>query len=135
MIASLAKALRLAYEDFDNKLNHVVEINKYLKDKLSNLDVFINSNDKCVPHIVNISLNGIKSETMLHALEGYDIYVSTQTACSTGNYSKAVYAVVNDKDKASRSLRISISYLTTKEEIDEFIKAFSECLNKLSFGR
>ena len=131
LIASLAKALRLVYEDFDSKLNHVKELNEYLKDKLNNLDVFINSNDKCVPHIVNISLKGIKSETMLHALEGHDIYVSTQTACSTGNYSKAVYAVVRDEERAGKSLRISLSYLTTKEELDKFISVFSKLINEL----
>ena len=131
LIASLAKALRLAYDDFDNKLNHVKELNKYLKEKLSNLDVFINSNDKCVPHIVNISLKGIKSETMLHALEGHDIYVSTQTACSTGNYSKAVYAVVRDEERAGKSLRISLSYLTTKEELDKFVSVFSKLIDEL----
>ena len=135
LIASFAKALRLVYENFDEKYKHVKEIHDYLIDKLRNLDIYINSNSYCLPHIVNISLKNIKSEVMQHALEEYEIYISTQTACSTGNYSKAVYAVTNDKEKASRSLRISISYLTTKEEIDEFIRAFDECLNKLSFGR
>ena len=38
------------------------------------LDIFINSNDKCIPHIVNVSLKNIKSETMLHALEKEKIY-------------------------------------------------------------
>lgn len=135
LIASFAKALRLAYEDFDNKLKHVVELNKYLKDKLKDLDVYINSNNYCLPHIVNISLKNIKSEVMLHALEEHDIYISTQTACSTGNYSASVYAVTQDKDKASRSIRISLSYLTTKEEIDTFIKVFNDCIKKLDFGR
>ena len=72
---------------------------------------------------------------MLHALEEHDIYVSTQTACSTGNYSQAVYAVTLDKEKASRSIRISLSYLTTKEELDIFIDKFNECIKKLDFGR
>lgn len=135
LIASFAKALRLAYEDFDSKLKHVVELNKYLKDKLNDLDVYINSNDYCLPHIVNISLKNIKSEVMLHALEEHDIYISTQTACSTGNYSASVYAVTHDKEKASRSIRISLSYLTTKEEIDTFIRVFNECIKKLDFGR
>lgn len=135
LIASFAKALRLAYEDFDNKLKHVVELNKYLKDKLNELDVYINSNDYCLPHIVNVSLKNIKSEVMLHALEEHDIYISTQTACSTGNYSASVYAVTQDKEKASRSIRISLSYLTTKEEIDTFIKVFNDCIKKLDFGR
>ena len=72
---------------------------------------------------------------MLHALEEHDIYVSTQTACSTGNYSQAVYSVTRDKEKAGRSIRISLSYLTTKAEIDIFIEVFSECIKKLDFGR
>lgn len=135
LIASFAKALRLMYEDFDKKCNLVLEIHDYLLSKLSNLDVYINSNSKCLPNMVNISLKNIKSEVMLHALEEKDIYVSTQTACSSGNYSRAVFAVTGDKEKASRSMRISLSYLTTKKEIDEFIEAFSECIEKLNFRR
>ena len=133
LIASFAKALRLVYEDFDSKCLKVREVHDYLVDKLKDLDVYINSNEYCLPNMVNISLKNIKSEVMLHALEEKDIFVSTQTACSTGNYSNAVYAITHDKEKASSSMRISLSYLTTKEEIDEFIKAFSECIDKLSF--
>ncbi len=135
LIASFAKALRLAYENYEEKYNHVEEMNQYLMKKLKTLDIDINSNSYCIPHIVNISLRNIKSEVMLHALEEKDIFVSTQTACSTGNYSKAVYAVTHDKEKATTSMRISLSYLTTKEEIDQFVKAFGECIEQLSFRR
>ena len=135
LIASFAKALRLVYEDFDNKCRHVKEIHDYLIDKLQDVDVYINSNDNCLPNMVNISLKNIKSEVMLHALEEKDIYVSTQTACSTGNYSKAVYALTHDKDKSSSSMRISLSFLTTKEEIDIFVDALKEAIEKLNFRR
>ena len=135
LIASFAKALRLMYEDFDKKEKHVYEMKDYLLSKIKDLDIKINSNEYCLPNMVNISLNNIKSEVMLHALEEKDIYVSTQTACSTGNYSKAVYALTHDKDRASSSLRISLSYLTTKKEIDEFSLVLSECIDKLSFRR
>lgn len=135
LIASFAKALRLVYNDFDSKNQKVLDLHDYLIDKLSILDVFINSNRFCLPHIVNISLKNIKSEVMLHALEEKDIYVSTQTACSTNSYSKAVYAVVKDKDRASRSMRISLSYLTTYEELDLFIREFSVCIENLNFRR
>ena len=57
--------------------------------------------------------------------------VSTQTACSTGNYSASVYAVTRDKEKAARSMRISLSYLTTREEIDKFIESFGRNLDRL----
>ena len=135
LIASFAKALRLMYEDFNSKQKKVLEIHDYLLNKLKKIDIFINSNDVCLPNMVNISLKNIKSEVMLHALEEKDIYISTQTACSTGNYSKAVYAVCHDKDRASSSLRISISYLTTKEEIDYFCDCLEKCIDSLSFRR
>lgn len=132
LIASISKALRLAYEDLDKKNKHIKDIHDYLIDKLKELDVDINSNSNCINNVVNLSLKNIKSETMLHALELDDIYISTQTACSTGNYSKAVYAVTHDMDRSSSSIRISLSYLTTKEEIDIFIDSFKKNLDKLN---
>lgn len=132
LIVSLAKALRLSYEDFDIKYNKVRELHDYLITKLEEFDLFINSGDNCVPHIINISLKNIKSEVMLHALEEDDIYVSTQTACSSGGYSSALLAIFSDKDRASSSLRISLSYLTTKEELNKFLKSFTNNFNRLS---
>jgi cysteine desulfurase len=73
-----------------------------------------------------------KPETLQHALEEYDIYISTQSACSTNNpISKAVLEVTKDENKASHSIRISLSYLTTKEEINKFLEAFDKCYNSL----
>lgn len=137
LIVSLAKALRLAYENFDEKYEHVKELNNYLKEKLSHYDlVRINSNDYCIPHILNISVLNVKPETMQHALEEYDIYISTKTACSSKeNISRAVLALTNDKERAASSVRISLSYLTTKEECDEFLKAFDKCYKELTVLR
>lgn len=136
LIVSTAKALRLAYEDIDKKYNHVLELNKYLKKELSKIkNIHINSNDLCIPHILNLSVIGIKPETFLHALEEYDVYISTQTACSkSGSHSKSVYALTHDENIASSSIRISISYITTKEEIDKFIEIFKECKTKLTLA-
>ena len=132
LIASFAKALRLVYEDFQKKDNYIHELNSYFIDKLSKLDVSINSNKYCVPQVVNLSIKGIKPETMQHALEEYEIYISTQTACSTGDYSRAVYAVTHSKERASHSIRVSLSYKTTYEEIDDFIDVFSRLIIDLN---
>lgn len=131
LIVSISKALRLVYENFQEKYNHVEEMNKYLRERMSKMDIFVNSPEHAIPHILNFSLNGIKSETMLHALEGDDIFISTQTACSVGDYSRAVFAVTNSKDKASSSMRVSLSYLTTKEEIDKFITSLDKHIKEL----
>ena len=134
LIVSTSKALRLALNNIDEKEKYVLELNEYLQDKLKSYDkVTINSNDKCIPHILNISILGVKPETMLHALEKYDIYVSTKSACSKSDTkSETVFALTHNLSKAISSIRISISYLTTKEEIDEFIKYFDICYNELT---
>ena len=133
LIVSLSKALRLILEDLDKKYEKVLELNKYLKDNIKDLkDVYINSNDYSIPHMLNISALGIKPETMQHALEEDDIYVSTQSACSSGKgVSQAVLSITHDEKRASSSIRVSISYLTTKEEIDEFIKSFKKNVERL----
>ena len=131
LIVSISKALRLIYEDFENKQKSIKEVHDYLIDKLNKLDVDINSNSYSINQIVNFSLKNIKGEVMLHALEQDDIYVSTQTACATGDYSFSIYALTNDKNRARNSIRVSISHLTTKDEIDKFIDSLSKNIDSL----
>ncbi len=133
LIVSLSKALRLALTDLDKKYEKVLELNNYLKENIKDLDrVYINSNEYSIPHMLNISALGIKPETMQHALEEDDIYVSTQSACSSGKgISSAVLSITHDEERASSSIRVSISALTTKEEIDAFIKSYKKNIERL----
>lgn len=133
LIVSISKALRLATNNLKNKYDYVKDLNEYLKINLSKYkDVYINSNDKCIPHILNISIIGIKAETFMHALEKNDVYVSTKSACSDeDSLSESVLALTKDITKAKSSIRISLSYLTTKEEIDNFLKIFDKCYKEL----
>ena len=134
LIVSLAKALRLATFEIDKKYGYVEKLNKRIQDKLITYDkVYINSNEYSIPHILNISVLGVKPETLLHALEEYDIYISTQSACSVSNSaSKAVLSVTKNNERAQSSVRISLSYKTTEEEIDKFLEAFDKCYLKLT---
>ena len=132
LIASLAKALRLSYENIDENYLKVKKYNEQLKENLlSYKNVTINSNENSIPHILNISIKGIKPETMLHSLEEDEVYISTQSACSTNNASKAILALTNDQEKAMTSIRISISKKTTKQDIENFLKAFDKSYKKL----
>lgn len=134
LIASLAKALRLIDEKKKENYQYVSELNRYLKEKLcTNSAIHMNSNEYCSPYVLNFSIKGIKPETMLHALEEDDIYISTQTACSTGNQSMAVYEVTKSEEYAKSSLRVSLSPLTTKEELDTFVEKLEENIERLSF--
>ena len=132
LIASFAKAIRLILENIDTNYVYITKLNNRLKSGLNKYpDVYVNSNEYCIPNILNVSVIGVKPETMLHALERYDIYISTQTACSTGTISKSVYALTRDETKAKSSIRISLSHLTKEEEIDYFLEKFDICYKEL----
>jgi len=133
LIVSLSKALRLVLEDLDKKYEKVQELNNYLKEQIKDIkDVYVNSNEYSIPHMFNVSILGVKPETMLHALEEDEIYISTQSACSSSkSISKAIYAITHDEKRASSSIRVSLSYLTTKQEIDLFVKSFKKNVERL----
>lgn len=133
LIASISKSLRLAVYDIDKKYKYVLDLNNYLKNQLSKYEyVNINSNNNSIPHILNFSVTKIKPETLQHALEEDEIYISTKSACSSNkSISRAVLELTNNHEISSTSVRVSISYLTTKEEIDEFLRYFDICYKKL----
>lgn len=137
LIVSLAKALRLAVQDIDIKYEHIKKLNLYLREKLQEYKrVTVNANENTIYHMLNISVLDIKPETMQHALENYDIYISTQSACAAGNaVSKAVLELTKDEQRASHSIRISLSSLTTIQEVDQFLNAFDECYQHLMLGK
>lgn len=134
LITSLAKALRLIDEELDDNYKNVEKLNNYIKDNLKKYDnVRINSNKYSIPHILNLSVMNAKPESMQHALEEYDIYISTQSACSSNNpVSRSVLEVTKDNEASKHSIRISLSGITTKEEVDMFLTAFDKCIDKFN---
>ncbi len=135
LIVSMMKALELSIHNVDEHYKYLQELNKIVTQKLQTYPlVHVNSNDNSIPHTINLSIKDIKPETFIHALENYDIYISTKSACSKENtMSNSVYALTKDRELSYQTLRISMSYLTTKDEIVTFLKAFDECYQHLSF--
>jgi len=136
LIVSISKALRIIDENIDIYYNYIKELNDLLVKGLKKYkNVTINSNEYSIPHILNISVINIKPETFQHALENYEIYISTQSACSANNpVSKSVLEVTKNEKRASYSIRISIAGITTVEEIDQFLIAFDSCYKELNIG-
>lgn len=137
LYASMMKALELIIPNIDKNTKYISKLNKKIINKLSTYEnVYINSTEKSIVNTINISIKGIKPETFIHALEEYEIYVSTKSACSSADaMSNSVYAVTKDKERASNTIRISLSYLTTEEEIDKFLEVFDKCYNHLLLKR
>ena len=132
LIVCFSKALRIANSDLDKKENTIKKHNDKICEFLSGYPkILINKTPYSIPNILNISLMNIKPETFIHALEKHDVYVSSNTACSSGKISSAVLGVYGDKKRALTTIRISLSYMTTNEEINEFINIFESVYNKL----
>lgn len=133
LIVALSKAVRLATTDIEKRERFIERLNLKIVDALKKYNgVMINKTKYCIPHILNISLRNIKAETFLHALEEFEVYVSSNTACSSATLSSSVMAVYNDKVRASSTIRISLSHLTTTDEVNKFISYFDEIYKKLS---
>lgn len=133
LVVALSKACRIALTDLERRETIVKRLNDRLVEELSNIDgIIINSTKYSIPHVLNISLSNVRPETFIHALEEDEIYVSTNTACSSGELSTSVMAIYNDKARATSTIRISLSYVTTNEEINKFIKIFKLRYEQLS---
>lgn len=133
LVVALSKAIRIALKDLEKKEEKIVKLNERICENLGKYEgVIINKTKYSIPHILNISLTNIKPETFIHALEDEEIYVSTNTACSSGDLSTSVMAIYNDKNRATSTIRISLSYVTTNEEISKFLNIFKSKYQELN---
>lgn len=128
------KALSLALEQYGERLAHVRALNTRLREALCAYPlVRVNSPADAVPHILNLSVAGVKGTRFQQALAQRDVCVSVKSACSAeGTPSKAVLAVSRDGQTALSSWRISLSHLTTGEELDRFLALFDETYQELT---
>lgn len=134
LIVSTMKALDLILPNIEKNYQYVQKLQEKILNRLRKYPgISINSTKYSTCYTINLSLNNIKPETFVHALDEYDIYISTKSACSnTNTMSDPVYAVTKDRKKATHSIRISLSYLTTEEEINQFLEKFKICYQKLN---
>lgn len=133
LIVALSKACRIALTDLEKREANVKKLNDKICAELEKYDgVILNKTKYSIPHILNISFTNIRPETFIHAMEDDEVYISTNTACSSGDLSTSVMAIYNDKKRAMTTIRISLSYVTTNEEINKFLNLFKMKYNQLN---
>ena len=125
-VIALGCAFDLAIKKLAERKKYITKLNEVLRSELAKLDyVHINSPKGAIPNTLNISLIGKNTKKIVEELGNRGIYLSTTTACSLANTpSKSVLAITGDEELAKNTIRISISHLTTFDEINEFIKIF-----------
>ena len=127
------KALELIIPNVKDNYKYVEELNSKIVSNLKKYDnIHINSTNNSIPYVINFSILNIKPETFIHAMEEEDIYISTKSACSTSDISNSVFCIYHDNTIATHSIRISLSYKNTIEEVNRFNEVFDKIINKLT---
>lgn len=132
-IAGLGQAAKEAYMDFDNKIAYLCSLKDYFTDQVSQLEgVVVNSKKglDSAPQIASVSVRGVRSEVLLHALEDKGIYVSSGSACSSNHpaISGTLKSIGVGREYLDATLRFSFGRFNTTEEIDVCIEALKELL-------
>ena len=131
-IVALEKALEIALKHKEERMKIVNKLNGIIREDISKYSkVDINSFEDDNPYILNIGVRDVKATTFKEELEKHDVCISIKSACAvTSTPSRSVMSIYKDRKRAFSSFRISLSHLTTEEEINEFLKIFKECYNK-----
>ncbi len=125
----MTKTIELANKNVLDKYNDVLEKHTYLINKLKTINnIETNIAEKYSPYILSITYNSIKGETLLHMLEEKGIIVGVGSACHahSKDLDESLLKTYKDKDKVINSIRISISYNTTYDELDYLINCLKE---------
>ena len=130
-ILALDKALDLAINKLDERKEYINKLHDIVIFKLKERNFIINSTSNSIPNTINFSVKGVISNDFVKLLGEKEVYISSKTSCCPENTpSKSIYALTNDKSLANSSMRISLSHLTTKEEIEEFFEIFDKTLEE-----
>lgn len=136
-ICAFACAASLSRAEIGKRVSHTAALRAYLIERIEAElpEISLSLPKKCAPHVLNLTLPYIKSETMLHFLSREGICVSSGSACSSNGQhhpSSALLAFGRTSEEADASLRISLSHHNTKEEIEVLIDALKRGLGTLA---
>lgn len=135
-VAALGEAAAEIYENFEEKIDHLYALKARFIDGVSGIEgVTVNGKTgrDSAPQIVSVSIDGVRSEVMLHTLEDRGIYVSAGSACSSNkpSVSHTLTSIGLKGNLLDSTIRFSFSVHTTEEEIDYAISVMSDVIPKL----
>lgn len=145
-IAGLGKAAEIIYTDFDKKIEELYRLKTLFINELSNISdisfnglkdvktpVSIDDIKETAPHVVSVSVKGVRAEVLLHALEEKGIYVSSGSACATNKpaISETLKAINLPVELLDSTVRFSFSVETTEEQILYTVDVMKELIPTL----
>lgn len=132
LIAGFGKAVELI-PDLKKQSQAIKELNAYAKEQLLKIDgVGINSGDDASDYIINVFIPSfMTSQTIVqHLSSEYGICVSNGSACAKGKKSHVLTAMRLNDSVIDKSIRVSFSRDNTRDDVDAFVKAVTETVEK-----
>jgi cysteine desulfurase len=132
-IAGMAKALQIAVEHQGKDAVKLYKLRERLLNRLGKIEDLIITgselNELMAPQLLHFCFPGMRAEVVVHALEQYGIYISTRSACSSGEIkpSRILLAMGMNQEMAQSGLRVSYSSKQSLQDID----FFADCLQKV----
>ncbi|GAB2021426.1 cysteine desulfurase family protein [Pseudolactococcus yaeyamensis] len=132
-IVGMAKALEIAAEQLESNDDKVSALKSQLLSELDGLDYYVNAFGKTMPHVLNLGFPNFNQDLLLMKLDLQGVAISTGSACTAGaiessHVLEAVFGKTSSKLK--ESVRVSLSDLTTSEEITEFVRILKSILTQ-----
>ncbi|WP_439001808.1 cysteine desulfurase family protein [Pediococcus damnosus] len=130
-IAGMAKALRLLLQNEKQNVQQQQSVKETIYDhvsKFENVTMFSHRNEGFAPHILCFAIKGVRGETVVHAFEKYDIFISTTSACSSKKQveSSTLAAMKTPEDIATSAIRVSLDAENTVAEAEKFNQVFDK---------
>lgn len=135
-IAGLGVAVEEIYTDFDAKIEHLYALKQHFIEEVTTIDgVTVNGKTgrDSAPHIVSVSVKGVRAEVLLHTLEDKQIYVSAGSACSSNKpaISSTLKSIGLENGLLDSTVRFSFCVNTTMEEIDYALEVMENVIPQL----
>ena len=131
-IVTLGAAAEQYGKTIQPRLAAAQQLNSLLREELAKREgIRINSPEDASPYVLNFSIPGVRSETMLHFLESKEVYVSSGSACSKGAASHTLTAMGLPAARIDGALRVSFCDDTTKEDLFALLEGLDEGLATL----
>lgn len=135
-IAGIGKAVEEIFSHLDEDIGRLYEYKEYFMSRVQDIpDVTINGPQgrNGAPHIVSLSVKGVRAEVLLHSLDDEGICISAGSACSAHKPapSATLSAIGLERGLLESTVRFSFSVETTKEQIDYALSVLNEQIPKL----
>ena len=118
--------------DIDASFEKVKGVRDRFIEKVTRIPgVYINSPSDSLPYIINMSVTGLPSQTIVNSLSERGIYISAGSACKRGHDSEVLKAIGLPSDRTHSAVRISMSRFTTDEEMNETVDAIAAAVSRI----